>query len=70
MIKKGKMKEDKRNQPLKGNKEKWVCKKCGKPIELWGKGGFIPSCMGHIKIGDDLEKVGKPLNTQNQNKEN
>ena len=52
------IKEDKNTQPLKGNKEKWICKKCKAPIELWGKNGFTASC-DHINLGDDLDDVGR-----------
>jgi len=56
-------KEDKRTQPLKGNNEKWICKKCKKPIELWGRYGFIPSCTC-IELEEDLEVVGERLKQQ------
>lgn len=55
-----KEKEDRTTQPLKGNKEKWVCKKCNKPIELWGKNSFIANCEC-INLDDDLDIVGKRI---------
>lgn len=52
--------ENRNTQPLKGNKERWVCLKCGKAIELWGKYGFTANCAC-IKLDDDLDKVGKRI---------
>lgn len=52
--------EDKNTQPLKNNKEEWICKVCKKPIELFGKNGFFSKCE-HIHLGDDLDDVGIQL---------